>query len=75
MITTDCAGMQEIFGDRKCGVIANNSEEGLAEAMIDIFRNPNKINMYKSEAKKRSRDFSMEKQIGEFKKVVFGEND
>lgn len=74
VVTTNCAGMQEIFGNKECGVITDNSKEALEEALIDLFKNPDKLEKYRSEASKRSEEFSMEKQISEFRKEVLEES-
>ncbi|MBP9987907.1 MAG: glycosyltransferase, partial [Ruminococcus sp.] len=60
VITTECSGMHEIFGDRECGIICENSEEGLYQAIKKVLVNPDLLKKYKKEAEIRSNDFKKE---------------
>lgn len=60
IITTECSGMREIFGDRKCGIICENSDEGLYEALKKVLENPSLLEEYRKEAQIRSEFFSKE---------------
>ena len=63
VITTDCSGMHEIFGDRHCGIICENNEESLYAAMKQILLHPEQLKGFAEEAKKRAADFSMQKRL------------
>ena len=39
VITTDCAGMDEILENGKYGLIVDNSEDGLKSGLITLFEN------------------------------------
>ena len=39
VLTTDCAGMREILDNGKCGLIVDNSEEGIKSGLITLFEN------------------------------------
>lgn len=60
VITTDCSGMREIFGDRECGIICENSDEGLYQALKRVLDNPELLEKYKKEAQARSGYFDKE---------------
>ena len=60
IITTECSGMHEIFGDRECGIICENSDEGLYEALKKVLADPGLLKKYRNEAQIRSEFFSKE---------------
>lgn len=57
VITTECSGMREIFGDRECGIICENSDEGLYQALKTVLDNPELLKKYRQEAQARSEYF------------------
>ena len=65
VITTECSGMKEIFGDSECGIICENSEDGLYNAIKSVLDNPQKLESYSRNALERAKDFSTEKRIAE----------
>lgn len=65
VITTECSGMREIFGDSECGIICPNSEEGLYNAMKSVLDNPEKLNEYSKNSAERANYFSIEKRIAD----------
>lgn len=60
VITTRCSGMEEIFGDRECGIICDNNEDALYLAMKKVLENPELLKKYAAEAEKRSEFFNVE---------------
>ena len=60
VISTDCAGIRELFGEADCGLITENSEEALCDALHEMLAAPEKLESYASESRKRSRDFTLE---------------
>ncbi len=60
VITTDCSGMKEIFGGEEIGIICENSENGLYEAIKSVLDNPELLKKYKRNALLRAEDFSYE---------------
>lgn len=70
VITTNCSGMAEIFGDLHPGIIVNNDENGLYSGLKYIMENPNEIENFKRCAIKRANYFSTEKTIAEFNKFI-----
>ena len=63
VITTECSGMREIFGENECGIICENSEDGLYNAMKKVLENPSLLEKFSEEEKIRSKDFSLQKRV------------
>lgn len=63
VITTECSGMREIFGENECGIICENSEDGLYNAMKKVLENPMLLEKFSNEEKKRANDFSLQKRV------------
>ena len=63
VIATECSGMREIFGKNECGIICENSEDGLYNAMKTVLENPSLLENFSEEEKKRAKDFSLEKRV------------
>ncbi len=63
VITTDCSGMREIFGGYECGIICENSTQGLYNALKSTLDNPELSKKFKAEERLRAAELSMSKQI------------
>lgn len=63
VITTECSGMREIFGENECGIICENSEDGLYNAMKKVLNDPSLLEKFSAEEKKRTNDFSLKKRM------------
>lgn len=63
VITTNCSGMAEIFGDSKCGIICDNDEEALYISLRRVLENPELLKHFSEEAEKRSEFFNAETRI------------
>ena len=63
VITTECSGMREIFGENECGIICENSEDGLYNAMKKVLNDPSLLKEFSAEEKKRANDFSLNKRM------------
>lgn len=61
IITTECAGMKELFGEYECGRIVENSSEGIYRGMKEVLSHPGKLELYKRNQSIRAQDFSIEK--------------
>lgn len=70
VITTDCSGMSEIFGDSGCGMIVENSEEGLLNGMRRMLTEPELVKQMKQCAVERSTFFSKERCIKQFETFI-----
>lgn len=63
VITTECSGMREIFGENECGIICENSEDGLYNAMKKVLNDPSLLKKFSAEEKKRANDFLLKKRM------------
>lgn len=63
VVTTECSGMREIFGDEECGIICENSDDGLFEAMKKVLDEPSLLEKFKEAEKKRAPEFSLASRI------------
>lgn len=63
IVTTECSGMREIFGDEECGIICENSDDGLFEAMKKVLDEPSLLEKFKEAEKKRAPEFSLASRI------------
>lgn len=63
VITTECSGMREIFGENECGIICENSKDGLYNAMKKVLNDPSLLKKFSAEEKKRANDFSLKKRM------------
>ena len=70
VFTTDCAGMTEIFGEYKCGIICSNTEKGLLEMLKKVVANPDNLHIYKSEIIYRKKDFNLSSRIKEIVNII-----
>lgn len=70
IVTTDCSGMKEVFGDKQCGVICDNNEEELYKALKRLLSNQEDIKFYKSECIKRETELDLLKSIKEIEGVL-----
>lgn len=73
VLTTNCSGMSEIFGNTKSGLIVENDEHSLENGLIQIFNNINLLTEMKIAALERSSFYSKESCIEQFEKFL--END
>lgn len=69
VITTECSGMREIFGDRECGIICENSDEGLYEALKKVLSNPELLEKFTKESQQRSSAFNKELLVADIEKL------
>lgn len=70
VLTTDCGGMHEIIGDSNAGIIVENSQDGLNEGLLRIFKELDLLPSLKEGAAIRSKDFSTEAGIREFESFL-----
>ena len=70
VITTKCNGMDEIFGGNKCGIICENSEEGLYVSIKKVLLNPDLIEQYSKNCKERAAEFEINKICLNIEKLI-----
>jgi len=59
VVTTDCAGMKEIFGGHGCGVITACDAVSLSRGVKEVASSPSTLEMYGKAAAGRGRDFAL----------------
>lgn len=74
VITTSCAGMDDLLGNSEYGLITANDEESLYNGLYKLLSDKKLYNNYKNKAKERSIMFSSDEKIKEFNAKVFGED-
>lgn len=66
VITTDCAGMDEILEQGKHGMIVENSEEALKAGLSSLFQNPEQMEKLRAAALAKSRIMTNEQAMREY---------
>lgn len=70
IVSTDCAGVRELFGEYDCGLITENNEEALYNALFEILTHPERLKHYSEESKKRGEGFSLERTMKEIEGLL-----
>lgn len=65
IVSTECAGIRELFGNEECGMIVDNNEEALFNALSHIFAHPENLYKFRESSKKRGEFFSLERVMHE----------
>lgn len=63
VVTTDCSGMRELFGDFGCGLIVENDEEALYRGIMDAISDPDLLAKYRRGAEELGRSLSVQSRI------------
>lgn len=63
VVTTECSGMREIFGDEECGIICDNDDEALFKAMKKVLDEPELLKKFKAAEKRRAEKFNINSRI------------
>lgn len=69
IITTNCAGMKELFGGFECGFICDNNIEAFYTLMKYILCNPCILKKFNDELKARSEFFKLENRLNELEEL------
>lgn len=69
IFTTDCAGMKELFGGYRCGIICENSEDALKDMLEEILLKEN-FDEYRKDIKQRSEFFRLERRLEEIDAII-----
>lgn len=70
VFTTDCAGMQELFGQYKCGEIVENTDEALYRMLENLVSGKWKPEDYGCDAEKRAADFDIHVRMKEIERLL-----
>ena len=63
VITTDCAGMEELLGSSEYGMIVENSDEGLYQGIKKFLEDEQLRQNYRDRARARGKEFSIKARI------------
>lgn len=63
IVTTDCSGMKDAFGEKQCGVICENNEEALLGAIKSVLDNPHCLIEFSNNCHERAHHFDLKKCI------------
>lgn len=69
VVTTECSGMRELFGDYNCGIIVPNNIKGIEDGILNILKNEDKIYYYKEQAIKRGKYFKFQERLNDYRKL------
>lgn len=72
VISTRCAGTDELFGNYKCGDIVDNTEEALYKGLKDIFLNTSRLSYFKDQCSQRSNEFSLTNTMSKIEELIDG---
>lgn len=70
VISTDCAGVAEAFGDESCGIICENTDKALKDAIKTVLENPSLLDDFKLACKNRSDFFSLKAGVEKIEKML-----
>ncbi|KAA8808143.1 glycosyltransferase [Lactobacillus crispatus] len=70
VVTTDCAGMREIFSNTQCGIITKQSTDALYNGIKKVLDTPNLYATLKKNAIQRGKAFQLENNVKEIEKIL-----
>lgn len=70
VVSTDCAGMRELFGDAQCGIVTKNDTDDLYRALKHVLSHVDELDTYRSAALARGKDFEMNQVIEKIEKLL-----
>lgn len=70
VFTTECAGMQELFGGEQCGEIVANTDEALEGMMENLLSGAWRAEKYLDAVKRRADTFDIKKRMAEIEALL-----
>lgn len=70
IVSTDCAGIHELFGKYDCGLISKNNEEDLYQKLYEVLSDKSILSFYSSQSKLRGKEFSLEYVISKIEELI-----
>lgn len=70
IVSTDCAGIHELFGKYDCGLISKNNEEDLYQKLYEVLSDKSILSFYSSQSKLRGKEFSLEYVISKIEALM-----
>lgn len=68
-IVSSYPSVEELFGEEKCGIVTDNSEDGLFDGCRRLLSDENEYRLVKEAAKRRAVDFSGKKMVADVEKM------
>lgn len=72
VLTTDCSGMREIIGDSGCGIISDNSEEGIYRMMKQVLDHDSLLEKLREKTLKHREIFQIINRMREIEGILDG---
>lgn len=70
ILTTNCAGMEDLLGNSEYGLITKNNEEDLYLGLKKLIQDKSTYEFYKNKVKERSQSFKMSKRLEEYEQIL-----
>lgn len=70
VLTTDCAGMHELLDRYDCGVITENTADGLYRGLKQLLRSPEKLKALRAGAEKMKQTIRLAKRVEAIEQVL-----
>lgn len=70
IFTVNCSGMKELFGDKHCGEIVDNTDEALYDLLKKLASGQIKVEAYHNAVEKRAEEFKIAKRMEEIEKIL-----
>lgn len=70
VITTDCSGMRDLFGEERCGLITDNSADALYDGIKSVMTDHRLFEELRIGAFNRGRSMALEPRIKEIEKIL-----
>ena len=74
VMSTDCAGPNEILDNGKYGMSVENSTDGIYNGIKEFIENPYLLEKYSALSKERREDYGYDKSIDKFKEIFEAKN-
>lgn len=70
VVTTDCAGMKEIFGNSHCGIIVPNNTNSLFNGLYRVMTTSKLYRIIKQGAETKSKDFNLQQSVKNIETIL-----
>ena len=70
VISTDCAGPNELLDNGKYGILVDNNESALYNGICDLINSPEKINILRNKSSQRCKFFNIYNTYKAFEKLI-----
>lgn len=70
IVTTECAGMKDLFGTEECGLIVENSIEGIRTSILHVLKNQECLSRYQRAVECRRTAFTRKARVEEMERIL-----